>query len=209
MTSEKIDPWTKSEKHHTSNPAFYLSSSDNPGTPLVASVLKGPNYRTWARAMKTALRAKMKLGFIDGTIKKPTIGSRDFPNWEKTDSMVMAWLINVVEPSLHGSISHASTTRDIWLDLEERFAQINAPRIHQLWHMLCMMEKEHDEDVTSYYTKFKSILDELDELQPLLECNCEASKQMIQREEDHRVHLFLGGLENEEYSHIKATILNT
>nr|KYP36220.1 Copia protein [Cajanus cajan]KYP68721.1 Copia protein [Cajanus cajan] len=32
---------------------------------------------------------------------------------------------------------------------------------------------------------------------------------MIQREEDHRVHLFLGGLENEEYSHIKATILNT
>nr|KYP36219.1 hypothetical protein KK1_042674 [Cajanus cajan] len=113
MASEKIDPGTKSEKDHTSNPAFYLSSSDHPGTPLIASVLKGPNYRTWARAMKTALRAKMKLGFIDGTIKKPTIGSKDFPNWEKTDSMVVtpstptyiySNSLLVVSPSCHQSL---------------------------------------------------------------------------------------------------------
>lgn len=38
-----------------SNPAFQLNSSDNPGTPLVAAVLNGENYRTWARSMKTAL----------------------------------------------------------------------------------------------------------------------------------------------------------
>lgn len=143
--------------------------------PLVVA-LNGSNYRTWAHAMKTALRAKMKLGFINGSIKEPTLKSRDYLNWEKADSMVMAWIINVVDPSLHGSILHASTARDIWLDLEEHFAQINAPRIHQLWRMLCMMEKEPDMSMTDHYTKFKSLFDELDELQPLPKCSCGASK---------------------------------
>jgi hypothetical protein len=102
----------------------------------VAVTLKGENYRNWARSMKTALRAKTKLGFIDGSIKKPARTNPDFYSWEKADSMVMAWITNTVDPVLHGSISHASTARDIWEDLEERFAQTNAPRIHQLWRML-------------------------------------------------------------------------
>ncbi|CAJ2668998.1 unnamed protein product [Trifolium pratense] len=144
----------------TPNPAYHLSSSDNPGTPLA-------------------------------------------------DSMVMAWIINSTDPSLHGSISHASTTKDVWLDLEERFAQTNAPRIHQLWRTLCLMQKQSDVTVTEFYTQFKSILDELDELQPLPECSCGTSKLLIQREEDRRVHLFLGGFDNEEYAHVKATILNS
>jgi hypothetical protein len=123
--------------------------------------------------------------------------------------MVMAWIINSTDPSLHGSISHASTAKDVWLDLEERFAQTNAPCIHQLWRTLCLMQKQSDVTVTEFYTQFKSILDELDELQPLPECSCGTSKLLIQREEDRRVHLFLGGFDNEEYAHVKATILNS
>lgn len=159
--------------------------------------------------MRTALRAKTKLGFIDGSIRKPALQSEDFYQWEKADSMVMAWIINSTDPSLHGSISHASTAKDVWLDLEERFAQTNAPRIHQLWRTLCLMQKQSDVTVTEFYTQFKSLLDELDELQPLPECSCGASKQLIQREEDRRVHLFLGGFDNEQYAHVKATILNS
>lgn len=195
MAPERNDPEEKMEKEDdskekksslvlTQSSAFYLGSSDNPGTPLVAAPLNGGNYRTWARSMKAALRAKMKLGFIDGSIKKPAAKSEDYSNWEKVDSMVMAWIINATDPSLHGSMSHGSTARDIWLDLEERFAQLNAPRIHQLWSMLCMMEKEADMSVTDYYTKFKSLSDELDELQPLPECSCGALKQLTQREEE-------------------------
>ncbi|GAU34434.1 hypothetical protein TSUD_393870 [Trifolium subterraneum] len=193
----------------TPNPAYHLSSSDNPGTPLVTALLKGNNYRTWSRSMRTTLRAKTKLGFIDDTIKKPALHDEDYYLWEKTDSMVMAWIINSTDPSLHGSISHASTAKDVWIDLEERFAQTNAPRIHQLWRTLCLMQKQSDVTVTEFYTQFKSILDELDELQPLPECSCGTSKLLIQREEDRRVHLFLGGFDSEEYAHVKATILNS
>ncbi|CAJ2650467.1 unnamed protein product [Trifolium pratense] len=223
MASERDDPVTeKLEKKSTSNgekgsvsttltpsSPYYLSPSDNPGTPLVAVALNGDNHRTWSRSMRTTLRAKVKLGFIDGTIKKPGAQSADYFNWERADSMVTAWIINSTDPALHGSISHGSTARDVWLDLEERFAQTNQPRIHQLWRMLCLMQKEDDLSVTEFYTKFKGIYDELNELQPLPECSCGASKELMKREEDQKVHLFLGSLDNQQFAHVKATILNT
>ncbi|XP_058767954.1 uncharacterized protein LOC131641675 [Vicia villosa] len=121
----------------------------------------------------------------------------------------MAWIINVVDPVMHDSISHASTTRDIWEDLEERFAQTNAPRIHHLWRMLCLMEHELDMTMTEYYTKFKSLLDELRDLQPLLECTCGASKEILQSERDKQVQLFLESLTSEQFEHVKAEVLNT
>lgn len=193
----------------TPSSPYYLGSSDNPGTPLVAVALKGENYRNWARSMKTALRAKSKLGFIDGSIEKPAFGSSDFLDWEKVDSMVTAWIINSCDSTLHSSISHATTARDVWLDLEERFAQTNAPRIHQLWRTLCMLQQEPHTTITEFYTNFKSLIDELGELQPLPQCKCGASKELAQREQDQQVHLFLGGLDNDRFGQVKGTLLNT
>nr|KYP53176.1 hypothetical protein KK1_024801 [Cajanus cajan] len=71
------------------------------------------------------------------------------------------------------------------------------------------MEKEPELSVSNFYIKFKSLYDELDELQPLPECTCGASKKIAQREEDQHVHLFLGGLGSEQYAHVKTTILNS
>lgn len=118
---------------------YHLKNSDNPRTSLVTTFLNGENYRTWARSIKTALCAKTKLGFIDGSIKKPSSQSEVYHDWEKADSMGTTWLIYVKKPNLHISITHASTTRGVWVDLEERFAHTNASRIHQLWTNLCLM----------------------------------------------------------------------
>lgn len=126
------------------NPAYTLNNSDNPGTLIVSSTLNDNNYRTWLRTMKTALRAKVKLGFVDGSIKKPARNSAYFSSWEKAYFMVMAWIINAIDPNLHGSIPHTSTAREIWIGLEERFSQINAPHIHQLWCTICLMQKDSD-----------------------------------------------------------------
>nr|KYP42658.1 hypothetical protein KK1_035944 [Cajanus cajan] len=180
---------------------YYLSALENPGTPLVAVPLKGNNYCNWARSMKMTLRTKKKLGFINGSIQKPFVASSHFDDWERADSMVIAWLINSTNPKLHGSISHATTSRDVWLDLEERFAQANASRIHQLWHKLFLIHQDQNTIVTDYYTKFKRLINEL-------KCTCGASKELAQREEEHHVHLFLGGLDSNHYTQVKGTILN-
>ncbi|KAL5794686.1 hypothetical protein ACOSP7_003280 [Xanthoceras sorbifolium] len=56
----------------SSNP-YFLHHSDIPGLILVTqSLTRGENYSTWSRAMLIALSVKNKLGFIDGSIPKPS-----------------------------------------------------------------------------------------------------------------------------------------
>lgn len=65
-----------------SNP-LYLHSSDNPGAILVTKLLSGSNYIKWSRSMKTALLAKNKLGFITGSVSKPSdLNDPLLPFWE-------------------------------------------------------------------------------------------------------------------------------
>lgn len=207
---ENTSDETKSSKNSsTQNPAYFLSYSDNPGIPLVAATLHGDDYRTWARSLRTALRTKTKLGFTDRTIKKPSTQAADFIQWDKTDSMVLAWILNSVDPKLLASISHATTVKEIWEDLEERFAQTNAPRVHKLWRTLCLLQQESDMSIKDFYTQFKIYVDELSEHHPLPECSRGASKALVKREEESFAHLFLGGLNSERFAHIKATIINT
>lgn len=49
---------------------YYLHPYDNPGSLISLVQLKGENYEECACLMRNALRAKKKLGFIDGTLEK-------------------------------------------------------------------------------------------------------------------------------------------
>jgi hypothetical protein len=54
------------------NNPYRLDNGDTSVLSLVTDLLTTENYVTWARAMKRAFRAKNKLGFVDGSITKPT-----------------------------------------------------------------------------------------------------------------------------------------
>ena len=47
---------------------FFLHHGESPGAILVAQALTEDNYPIWARAMRMALDAKSRLGFVDGSI---------------------------------------------------------------------------------------------------------------------------------------------
>ena len=51
---------------------YSIHHSDSPSTVLVTPLLTGDNYGSWSRAITIALRAKNKLGFVDGCISAPT-----------------------------------------------------------------------------------------------------------------------------------------
>lgn len=59
---------------------YHLSNYDNSRTPLVITTLNGENYRTRVISIKIGLHAKTKLGFMDGTIKKPSTQSKEYYN---------------------------------------------------------------------------------------------------------------------------------
>ncbi|XP_058735814.1 uncharacterized protein LOC131607878 [Vicia villosa] len=139
-----------------------------------------------------------ELAFEDVTIEKPIESSEENHVWEKADSMATTWIINSTDTSLHNNC----------LDGEDRFAQTDALRVHQLWRTLSLIQQESKMTVTEYYIRFKRIADELSEQQSLLEWKCGAAKQIMQREEDSLVRLFLSGLDEYLYTDIKRTIVN-
>ena len=54
-----------------SNSPYYIHASDYPTQMHVNDVLTDNNYGDWSQEMMNFLFAKNKVGFIDGTIKKP------------------------------------------------------------------------------------------------------------------------------------------
>ncbi|XP_057453215.1 uncharacterized protein LOC130745088 [Lotus japonicus] len=94
--------------------------------------LKGDNYEEWARAMRNALQAKKKLGFVDGTLTKPKDDSAYAEDWWVVNSMLVAWILITIKPSLRSTITYMQSARDLWEDIEQRFSMGNGPRIYQL-----------------------------------------------------------------------------
>ncbi|XP_022893723.1 uncharacterized protein LOC111408153 [Olea europaea var. sylvestris] len=104
---------------------------NNPGANLVSDLLTTNNYETWSRSMQRALRAKNKLGFINGKISKPL---------NPTDDLFEAW----ASPELRSSVAFMDDASGIWNELAERFSLQNAPRIYQLKRALVNLSQEGD-----------------------------------------------------------------
>ncbi|KAA8529568.1 hypothetical protein F0562_033633 [Nyssa sinensis] len=83
--------------------------------------------------MLIALSTKNKLDFIDGTISKPSNSSAaELLQWTRCNNMVKAWLLNSISKEILASVIYCNTARNIWVELKERFSQVNDPQMFQL-----------------------------------------------------------------------------
>ncbi|KAL5752352.1 hypothetical protein ACOSQ2_022859 [Xanthoceras sorbifolium] len=78
---------------------YFLHHSDSPGLILVTQPLTGgENYSTWSRAMLIAFSVKNKLGFIDGSIPKPSGIDLELVNsWTRNNNVVIFWILNFIK----------------------------------------------------------------------------------------------------------------
>ncbi|XP_022849877.1 uncharacterized protein LOC111371965 [Olea europaea var. sylvestris] len=139
---------------------YYISGSDSSGTILVTHVLDNTNYYAWARSMKRALRIKNKLGFIDGSLTQPDPTSFLIEHWLRCNDLVIAWLQNTMSIEVKSCTLYAKTARELWLELEHRLAQQNAPRIYEVKQAISNLMQNQDA-VSVYFSKYKTLLDEL------------------------------------------------
>ncbi|XP_024020692.1 uncharacterized protein LOC112091391 [Morus notabilis] len=126
-----------------------LSSS-----PPEAASASRSNYNTWRRSMLMALNAKNKVGFVDGTLLRPSAGDLTFNFFSRSNSMVASWLLNLVSKEIGDSLLYLDSVRDIWIDLYDRFHQSNAPQIFQIKKLLLGLS-QGSLDVNTYYTRLK------------------------------------------------------
>ncbi|XP_042058513.1 uncharacterized protein LOC121802892 [Salvia splendens] len=139
----------------TSNP-YFLHPSDNPGIILVPQQLTGSNYVAWSRSFSTALLAKNKLVFVDGSILRPARDDLLYQPWIRCNSMVISWLRNSVSPQICSSIMYLDDAYAIRYDLKERFSTCDPTRIYQLMQQL-MSLSQGSSDVNTYFTNLRIV----------------------------------------------------
>ncbi|KAF5463979.1 hypothetical protein F2P56_014097 [Juglans regia] len=156
--------------------------------------------------MRRALNIKNKLGFIDGSLTKPTNTSDPLiAPWERCNDMLIAWIQHSVSSEHRSSIAHADTAENVWNDLRERFSIQNAPRIFQITKSISSSTQDTD-SVSQYYNKLKVFWDELEIYEPLPACTCGAIKTMLDYTHRNKVMQFLVGLDD-SYDSVRAQIL--
>ncbi|KAJ3704067.1 hypothetical protein LUZ61_007772 [Rhynchospora tenuis] len=193
------------------NSPFYLSPSNSPGMMISSCVLKGENYDLWVKAMRNALRAKNKLGFVDGSVSKPKDNTVEAAVWGSCNSILVSWLFNCIDPTLQPSVAYFETVKELWDDLKDRFSIGDVPRIHQLKADLAGA-KQQGLPVAEYYTRLKTLWDELSSYVSAPACvcggcTCNLTAKFIKEKEEERIHQFLMGLD-EGFSSIRTTLLS-
>ncbi|KAM2897971.1 hypothetical protein COP2_007554 [Malus domestica] len=109
---------TSHPKWENPNHPFFLHHSDQPGAILVPHPLVEDNYNTWVQSMSMALTVKNKLGFVDGTITKPSEGNlEELQQWNRCNNLVKTWLLGSMSREISGSIINCKDARQMWTDL--------------------------------------------------------------------------------------------
>ncbi|KAJ0928320.1 putative retrotransposon gag domain, retrotransposon Copia-like protein [Helianthus annuus] len=192
------------------NSPYYIHASDYPRQVHVNDALTDSNYTDWSQEMLNFLFAKNKVGFINGTIKKPAPESSNYMNWMRCDAMIKGWLNAAMEKEIRTSVKYATTAREIWEDLKERFGKGNAPRAYELKQSLSNIRQE-GLSVSAYYTKLRALWDEIQSVFPTPTCGCDGctcdiGKKLEEQKDKERLYEFLLGLDS-EFGTIRTQIL--
>ncbi|KAL0353610.1 UNVERIFIED_CONTAM: hypothetical protein Sangu_0942300 [Sesamum angustifolium] len=140
----------------------------------------------------------MKLGFIDGTSIKPNANHPHFEQWIRVDSMVTTWILNSISKDIVEAFMYTKSSRNLWLDLEQRYGECNGPQLYQLQREICSMT-QGTAPLSSYFTNITKLWDEMSELKPVPQCTCHgctcgASKAMTDMASFTQLMQFLMGL---------------
>ncbi|XP_071715226.1 uncharacterized protein [Rutidosis leptorrhynchoides] len=197
-------------QQNTINDPLYLASSDHPGMTLTATPFNGSNFLGWSRTVKMALGAKLKLGFIDGSLVRPVITDEDHQRWTRCDYMVTCWILNSMISELSESFLYATSASGLWKELSERYGQSNGPLIYQIERELSKVN-QGSFTVAAYYNKLKRYWDELQSLNgvptcscgKLRECTCGITDKFLEIENRSKLMQFLMKL-NDEFESVRS-----
>ncbi|KAJ0720009.1 putative RNA-directed DNA polymerase [Helianthus annuus] len=154
---------------------LYLHPSDSSSMTIVGIKLKGTeNYRVWPSAMKLALEAKNKFGFIDGKCKKSTDDLILSSQWDRCNSVVLTWLLNSVSEELYLGQIFSKLASEVWLDLKETYDKVDGSVVYDLYKKINCIS-QNGSSVSEYYHKLNTMWKQFDAMVQLPTCSCNAA----------------------------------
>ncbi|KAF9597619.1 hypothetical protein IFM89_020098 [Coptis chinensis] len=181
-----------------SKPSLYYVNDDL-GKSITNFRLNGNNYLSWSYVVEHFIRAKKTSKIL--TDDPPNSNDSTYEDWMGSNSMVLTWLWNNMEPKVLTNVQFSPTAKRVWSSLKMYSQENNISRIYDLFESL-FKTKQGDQPIDEYYSTMKGLWEELLFYQPF---TVNLEKQREQREQ-FQVALLLHGL-NSEYSVYKDQIL--
>ncbi|KAL0447832.1 UNVERIFIED_CONTAM: hypothetical protein Slati_1911100 [Sesamum latifolium] len=94
----------------------------------------------------------MKFGFIDRSFPQPAAGTKTFEQWRRVDLMATSWIWNSISKDIVETFMYASSSRELWLELQRRYRRSNGLMLYQIQRELSTIS-HGDLSVTAYLTK--------------------------------------------------------
>ncbi|GKC08921.1 retrovirus-related pol polyprotein from transposon RE1 [Tanacetum coccineum] len=125
-----------------------------------------------------ALNEKNKLKIVTGEYIEPEINSRYRALWERTNDMIISWILNTIVEQISNSLNFLNTASGLWNELQEHYSQ-------DLWDECDALEAPY---------------------MCVCICSCENGRVNGERDQRKRLIQFLIGLD-ECYSNVRGQIL--
>ena len=189
---------------------YYLGPHDRPGDFITPTRLRGDNYDEWASDIQTALEARRKFVFLNGSITSPSSCTQE--DWNTLHAMLISWLMNTIEPKVKVTLSKYKDAKRLWDTLKSRYSIVNGPRIQQIKSAIARCEQTKTMSVSTYFGKLTYLWEELNNYEPLITCSCcescPAGLEHEKRRDNTRLHQFLMGLYTDYHAQVRANILS-
>ncbi|KAJ0801453.1 putative RNA-directed DNA polymerase [Helianthus annuus] len=185
---------------------LYLHPSDSSALTIVSIKLKGTeNYSVWSNAMKLALEAKNKYGFIDGKCVKSESDAVLASQWDRCNSVVLTWLLNSVSEELYLGQVFSKLASEVWTDLKESFYRVDGSIVYDLYKKINCVS-QGGTPVAEYYNKLTTMWKQFDAMLHLPTCSCQAAKDYNDFTTLIKLMQFLMGLDD-VYQSVRTNLL--
>ncbi|KAJ0920051.1 putative RNA-directed DNA polymerase [Helianthus annuus] len=185
---------------------LYLHPSDSSALTIVNIKLKGTeNYSVWSSAMKLALEAKNKYGFIDGKCVRSESDSVLASQWDRCNSVVLTWLLNSISEELFLGQVFSKLASEVWTDLKESFYRVDGSIVYDLYKRINSVS-QNGTSVAEYYNKLTTMWKQFDAMLHLPTCSCQAAKDFNDFSTLIKLMQFLMGLDD-VYQSVRTNLL--
>lgn len=97
--------------------------------------------------MLISLSTKNKTRFVDGAIKKRNLTDEIYKVWDRCSITMISWILSILDQDIARSVLYFNTTRDIWINLEERYRHSSGTMLFSLKQSLFDMKQGQDKIV--------------------------------------------------------------
>ncbi|XP_073129675.1 uncharacterized protein [Henckelia pumila] len=171
-----------------------LSGNDISSLQITTHKLNGRNYLQWAKSVKIVISGRGKLGYLTGDPPAPSQKDASYKVWVAENSIVLAWLINSMEPNISRRYLWFQTAKEVWDAAYRMCSDIgNASQIFELRSKLKDI-KQGTNSVTQYFSELQDIWQELDLFLENSSVCAECSIKKKTNLDKERVFDFLAGL---------------